>query len=99
MSTYPLRSEFAYPDRSYQFDRCRTSTPWSRELAPNRQQRATSGGPRLDASPPGAPSPLQTSGFVAPERSQLATDDVDLSQSLPSKFDLSLEHVDISTYR
>jgi hypothetical protein len=39
---------------------------------------------------PGAPPPLQTLFFAAHEGSQLATNDLDLSQGLPSKFDLGL---------
>jgi hypothetical protein len=41
-----------------------------------------------------APS-MQASNFAAHERSQLATNDLDFSQGLPSKFDLRLDHADI----
>jgi hypothetical protein len=51
-------------------------------------ERPTSSGTFLPD--PAAPPPLQTLAFAAHERSQLATNDLDLSQGLPAKFDLGL---------
>ena len=40
--------------------------------------------------------PLQTPAFAAHERSQLAANNRDFFQRLPPKFDLGLEHTDVS---
>jgi hypothetical protein len=45
--------------------------------------------------PPVGPPPMQAGDFAAHERSQLATNNLDFPQGLPSKFDLRLEHADI----
>jgi hypothetical protein len=39
---------------------------------------------------------MQASNFATHERSQLATNDLDFAQGLPSKFDLRLDRTDIS---
>jgi hypothetical protein len=38
---------------------------------------------------------MQASNFAAHERSQLATNDLNFPQGLPSKFNLRLDHADI----
>ena len=55
------------------------------------RQRGTTG-----SSPPVAAPPLQTHAVAAHKWPQLAANGLDLSQGLPSKFDLGFQHVDIS---
>jgi hypothetical protein len=63
---------------------------------PSSKSRISFGSPAGTAgSPPSVEAPPLQTLVAAPERSQLATNDLDLSQGLPSKFDLGLEHADI----
>jgi hypothetical protein len=66
--------------------------PWRavRKRSESFRHRAAAGSPQ-----PVAPPPLRALAFAAHEWPKLATNGLDLSQGLPSKFDLSLEHADV----